>query len=496
MKEIVIIGGGIAGLCTGIRLLHNGFHVTIYEKCCHTGGSAGHLSYQKSDVLYSCDSFSSIPVHPQEYKTVFTECGLNPEAYYQTIPLTDLYQLFLENGAAYTLSTHYMLNPESFENFFGESVSGYEQFIQNYYSKYQILTNEFMEQPLFHLSDLFHQKNTHIMKQLNPLPKASDSLSNYIKSPVLKKFILFQTLYMGFSPYKMSNLYLTIPACIQKMGLGQIIGGTGAYVKGLETAFLACGGILKTNSMVEKILFEGSKACGIMTDNKVIKADAICCCCDYTSIFSILPTNIHLSRRFRPKQSKNQMSYSVFMLRLVFPEVLKNFSVHNIYLNDCFRTECKRLEHHLLPQNPPLYLYYPAAVDSSFQKNGFTSMNIMMRVPNLSARIVWDNHTIFLLRNICLNALENMAGSAIRGKIVGEFYSTPLDLKNSFVYHQGGAFGFAPTLTQSLCFRPQVKKKGVDNLYFAGNSIHPGSGISIVMKGARNAAEQISNELL
>ena len=38
MKKIVIIGGGISGLTTGIYLLDNGFDVEIYEKHSLPGG--------------------------------------------------------------------------------------------------------------------------------------------------------------------------------------------------------------------------------------------------------------------------------------------------------------------------------------------------------------------------------------------------------------------------------------------------------------------------
>ena len=37
-KDVIIVGGGIGGLCSGIYLLHKGFNVTIVEQKEKLGG--------------------------------------------------------------------------------------------------------------------------------------------------------------------------------------------------------------------------------------------------------------------------------------------------------------------------------------------------------------------------------------------------------------------------------------------------------------------------
>jgi phytoene desaturase len=96
------------------------------------------------------------------------------------------------------------------------------------------------------------------------------------------------------------------------------------------------------------------------------------------------------------------------------------------------------------------------------------------------------------LEDLCIRKLAQITGvKNLRDLIITKTTSTPLDLKNKFNCWQGAAFGLAPSFLQSVLFRPQIKRKGIEQLYLVGSSIHPGNGISIVMKGAKLTAQQI-----
>ncbi len=72
-----------------------------------------------------------------------------------------------------------------------------------------------------------------------------------------------------------------------------------------------------------------------------------------------------------------------------------------------------------------------------------------------------------------------------------EIHYTPEDFKSKFNACRGVTFCLRPTLWQSNHFRPQVKQKKVNNLYFAGSSVHPGAGVPIVLTSGKIAADEV-----
>lgn len=100
------------------------------------------------------------------------------------------------------------------------------------------------------------------------------------------------------------------------------------------------------------------------------------------------------------------------------------------------------------------------------------------------------------MRNNTISALKKIGYlEDIEENIIYESYLTPDDLKNKFNSYGGTAFGLSPTLTQTNYFRPHFKSEAVKSLYFVGNSVHPGPGVSIVLLSSKLAVNEIINNI-
>jgi phytoene dehydrogenase-like protein len=75
-----------------------------------------------------------------------------------------------------------------------------------------------------------------------------------------------------------------------------------------------------------------------------------------------------------------------------------------------------------------------------------------------------------------------------------EIVYTPTDWQNQFNLVKGAAFGLSHNFPQVGYLRPKNRHARYKNLYFAGASTHPGTGLPIVLLSAKLAAERIRKE--
>jgi phytoene desaturase len=164
-----------------------------------------------------------------------------------------------------------------------------------------------------------------------------------------------------------------------------------------------------------------------------------------------------------------------------------------MYLGEDFKENIEWAFKGRLPEKPSIYMYCPTSIDETMAKEGNECLSIVVRVPNLLFNdIDWDEKTIQTLRQRVLNSIAKIDGlEDIEQNIVYESYLTPKDLLNNYNSYGGTAFGLSHTLTQTNYFRPHIKCPTVKNLYFVGSSVHPGTGVSIVLLGSSLVAGEI-----
>lgn len=93
-----------------------------------------------------------------------------------------------------------------------------------------------------------------------------------------------------------------------------------------------------------------------------------------------------------------------------------------------------------------------------------------------------------------LATIEARTGLSLAPLITNEIVNTPYTWETKFNLSKGAILGLAHDFFNVLAFRPRTKAKGLDNAYFVGASTHPGTGVPIVLAGAKITAEQILEE--
>ncbi len=489
-KKIIVIGGGVAGLASAIRLKSHGFDVEIYEKEKTLGGKMNTIR----ENGFTFDVGPTIVMMPDVYRDVFKEAGKDPDDYMDMVKIDPIYSIFYPDGERVDVSTDLPHLTDYLEGISEEDAAGYLRYISETYDRYLIAKNHFIEKTFRKASDFYNPKTLLNALRLKTFDSAYHSISKYIEDDKLQKLLSFQTLYIGISPYNGPSIYNIIPLIEMIYGVWFIKGGMYALVEAMERLFKEMGGKVYLNSNVDEIIIENKKAIGVRIGDKTNLSDGVLCNADFPYAMKELIQDENKAKKYSDEKiDKMDYSCSCFMLYLGIDRELDGFDVHNIVFGKDFDGNIDDIFQGRLPMDASMYFYRPTMLDKSLAPEGQEVLYVLVPIPNLSfENIVWDEETIDSYKSHIFSQIEKLPNmEKIRENIVFEKVYTPKDFEERFNAYNGATFGLAPTLMQSNYFRPQNKSKTVDNLYFAGSSIHPGAGVPIVLTSAKLAVENI-----
>lgn len=487
MKKVLVIGAGIGGLCTAIRLLNKGYNVTILEKEKTIGGKCNIIKTDK----FKFDLTASILMTPHIYTDIFKECKRDYREYIELIKLEPTYNVSYYDKSTYKFYSDLRKMSNNLENInFGLSAE-YIEFLSKSIKKYLVSKKCLLGKSMINLNEILNIETIKNIIDINPLLTTDKYISNIIKDKKLQEYLIFQSMYIGVNPYTNSNIYTLIPAISHTYGLWYIKGGFYQYIKALEKLIYDLGGKIITNTEVEEIIVYKNKVEGLRTNKGIFKSDIYVCNADFPYALDKLINN--KKKKYKNKIKKKEYSCSVFIIYLGLNKKYKNLSVHNIYINKKFKEGIEAPFKGLVPKYPSMYIYCPSSIDETICNTENETLNIMVRVPNLlDGNVTWNKKFINAYRNNIINQIKNIKGlEDIEENIIYESYLTPVDLKNKFNSFNGTAFGISHKLSQTLYFRSHIKDKKIKNLYFIGSSTHPGNGVSVIIGGTKILVDEI-----
>ncbi|MDK2564464.1 phytoene desaturase family protein [Romboutsia sedimentorum] len=487
MKSVITVGAGIGGLCTAIRLLKQGYKVTILEKEKEIGGKVNIKNIEGATF----DLTASILMTPKIYTEIFDEVGKDYKDYFELIKIDPIYRVNYHNGDRYDFYSDLSKMVRVLEHMQEGLSIEYLNFTSKSLEKYIYSKKYFLDKSMTDINDVSISKSLKVLSQIKPFTNVNKYVENIISNKQLKEYLIFQSMYIGINPYTSSNLYTLIPAISHTYGLWYIKGGFYKYIEALKKLILELGGVIETENNVEKILIHKDKIVGVESNKGIYKSDIVVCNADYPYAITNL---INKGKNNKIKKiKKEEYSCSIFIMYLGLNKKYDDLQVHNMYIGDNFKENIESSFKGKLPKSPSIYLYYPSKIDESVSGSFESILNIMVRVPNLEYKsIKWNKENIRKFRNIIINQLKNVKGlENLNKEILYESYLTPIQLKRRFNSYNGTAFGISHKLNQTTYFRPHINDENTNGLYFIGSSTHPGNGVSVIIDGSKLVCDEI-----
>jgi len=486
-KKIVVIGSGFGALSAAIRLAAKGHNVSIYEKLDKPGGRA--YQYELNGFLF--DGGPTVITAPHQYDELFELAGKKREDYINLKPLDPFYRIFDGNGEQFNYWRDQSKTEEEIRRIAPEEIKGYRGFMKgvtNIFNWFHPFTEKSFPS-LFGFLRIFPQ-----VFKTGTWRSMYHYAAHFIKNDFIRKVASFHPLLVGGNPFDTPSIYGLIIQFEKQWGIHYCEGGTGAIVKALCRLFEECGGKIVLNAEVDEIIMQHRQAKGIRLKNgEKIDADEVICNGDVA-----FAHRHYISSNKIPTATKwwfNNLQYSNSLVVIYFGT--KNnyencqLAHHNLILGNAYSELMQDIfKRKILPRELGLYLHMPTRTDTTIAPDGCASFYVLSLVPNLSGKINWKDIEEEYVDKV-LGYLEKHYLPGLKENILVKHVVTPLHFQDKLNSYKGAAFSIKPSMMQSGYFRPQVKSKLFENLYFVGAGVHPGAGVPAVMASGKIAAREI-----
>ena len=480
----IVVGAGIGGLSTAIRLQKSGFQVTVLEQCSSVGGRCNQLVIDG----YKFDTGPTLLMMIDELSDLFQFAEKKQEDYIQLIKLTPHSCFRFFDGEKLLLTSDKNTLAENFDNIEDGAGNKIKQWMRDHKELYRVGMRDFIDRDKpNYLSALNPQNLSFFLKGQVTAPIYS-VLSRYFKNEKLKDVIAFSSLYLGMNPYETPSIYSLLPYAELTEGLYFPRGGMYEIAKSLEKLAIELGVKFRLNSPVSKLM-HGSNSIDFITteDGAKLNADLFIVNADLPYAYNNLLSNPH------PAEDKFEFSCSAYLLYLGIKSVPSDFYHHQCIIPESFKNSMDDIfVSQKVPDNPAFYICCPSLTDPDLAPDGHHTLSVLVPVPSCSEKINWEKESSNL-KKVVLNMLYSFG---IKSEdIVVTHELTPKDMGTMFSLENGAAFGLSHKLNQIGPFRPSNKHHKFENLYFVGASTHPGNGIPMVLKSGKLTAGRIIKEL-
>ncbi|WP_026393376.1 phytoene desaturase family protein [Acetobacterium malicum] len=494
-KKIIVIGAGVSGLASAVRLLNEGFEVELYEKNRQVGGRMGVISGNG----FTFDLGPTILMMPQIYEEVFSNCGRNPADYLEMERLDPIYKVYFGDGSTHEASSELSSLIKTLESVGETETQGYLAYLADVYKRYLVAKEHFIDRSFRKATDFYNPKTLLAGLRLRTFDNAFDSVGKFVKDEKLKELLSFQTLYIGISPFNGPSIYTIIPMIELTYGVWFLKGGMRAMALAMEKLFLEMGGKLFLDTAVERINIDGKMVRGVTVNGEEKTADGVVCSADFPYAMKALLPDDFKHKKYQPaKVAELDYSCSAYMLYLGLDKRdFPGLNVHNLVFSKDFKGNLDDIFAGRFPADPSIYVYAPALLDESLAPAGQLGLYVLVPVPNLKdGSLPWEDEAA--MAGYRRQALEKISQilplKDFEQHIIFEKSYNPVDFRDDFNALFGATFGLRPTLLQSNYWRPQPKAMGYQNLYFTGSSAHPGAGVPIVLTSAKITVAEVMRD--
>jgi phytoene desaturase len=475
----LVIGSGIAGLASAIRLALKGYRVDVFESNAYPGGKLAEITKEG----YRFDAGPSLFTLPEQVEEIFRLAGKDPKEHFDYSKLEVTCTYFWEDGKRIQAFADLGKFAEEVESKLGEPGENIRRALKHSAFIYDHLAPLFMHRSLHRLETWTNPQALRSYLKMGKLGifstmnQANEAL--FTNSKLVQLFNRYAT-YNGSDPYQtpatlniIPHLEFNIGAYFPKKGMHDITRSLYELAKSLGVVF-------HFNSKVEEILVQKGKAVGIRIGGKEILGDVVVNNMDMVNAYKTL-----LSKQKQPKKLLEQPKSSSALIfywgvKKVFPEL----ELHNILFSENYKAEFTHIfQKGSIYPDPTVYINSTSVLKPDDAPEGCMNWFTMINVPNNQGQD-WDQLIQEARKNI-ISKINRILKTDLEPLIEVEEILEPRTIESKTSSAQGALYGNSSNNRFAAFLRHANYSSDIKNLYFCGGSVHPGGGIPLSLLSAK-----------
>jgi phytoene desaturase len=485
MPKALVIGAGIAGIASALRLRKKGYEVTVIEANSYPGGK---LHAIEKDG-YRFDLGPSLFTMPHLVTELFELFDKTPSDYFQYHRKKILCNYFWEDGHRFTA----MANNDDFiknaSSSFNEPAKQISDYIKRNKKKYELTSSLFLEKSLHKLStylSLDTLKSILHIGMLDVNSTLNETNKRYFKNDKLVQLFNRYATYNGSSPYKTPGIMSMIPHLEMDQGTFFPKGGMHRISLSLYQLALDEGVSFNFNEKAVEITVANHKATGLLTTKNRYKTDCV------VSNMDIYPTYKELLQKQKsPEKTLSQERSSSALI--FYWGILKEFpelDLHNIFFSESYEKEFHEIfSEKSIVDDPTIYINITSKENPSDALSGHENWFVMINAPGNYGQD-WELLKQKAKKQILLK-LNRILKTDIEKLITTEHILDPMGIERDTSSYRGALYGAASNTKFAAFLRHPNFSSSIKNLYFCGGSVHPGGGIPLCLLSAKIVADLV-----
>ena len=424
--------------------------------------------------------------------------------------------MWFGDGESFELSTDMSVMKREIEKWEGKAgFERYLQWLEEAHRHYEVSVIEVLHKNFMWFFNLVRPSFLVHLIALHPFESIYSRASKYFWTERLRRVFTFGSMYMGMSPFDAPGTYSLLQYTELAEGIWYPVGGFHAVVAALVRICERLGVNIRLNSPVDSVITspDGKTTTGVkLSSGEILEADLVVINADlvyaYNNLFPTITNN-----SYAKSLQKRDGSCSSISFYWGLSENVPELTTHNIFLADEYRESFDSIFYHQsIPEDPSFYVNVPSRVDPTAAPAGKDSIVVLVPTGHLLNSATsqkpsgdpeassgaginpeqdWDS-IVSIARTKVLTTIEKRIGcKPLADLIVHEQINTPTTWESNFNLDKGSILGLSHSFFNVLAFRPKTKHPEIKGVYFVGASTHPGTGVPIVLAGAKITTAQI-----